>query len=380
MASSATGDASPATPRRRLEQRALPERPLLTTPRHLHASAFLEAERDRMERQPLLGAAGLVFVVPLTALLAFGVGGAQNSLHVFAPIVLSAMPVVVMVVFWWEDWPGTRLRAAWTGWVDSLLIAACALVLTAFAQIVVGRFDFRGIVEPSAAPSHVPTFPSIMPVAGVAFVAMIEITLVSEGWPLRRLGGLVGGPVALVLSHAIAIAVYHGAHGFVSNGRLGTALVLIGLWQVWFFLLWRGWPFSALTQRWPRLALGNAIVLTGGISTYAVGRALDLAPATLNAAASCLIAAALLIAVLFEGVLSGRAARWERLLLSGCLLPVGALLYVGFRAYADRLNWGQAQPLQWVSHITLAIVAAILLHVAVGRRWPFFDQQAVKAT
>jgi hypothetical protein len=44
------------------------------------------------------------------------------------------------------------------------------------------------------------------------------------------------------------------------------------------------------------------------------------------------------------------------------------------------LNWGQAQPLQWVSHITLAIVAAILLHVAVGRRWPFFDQQAVKAT
>jgi hypothetical protein len=30
-------------------------------------------------------------------------------------------------------------------------------------------------------------FPATLPLGGTAFVAMLELTLVGEGWPLRRL-------------------------------------------------------------------------------------------------------------------------------------------------------------------------------------------------
>jgi hypothetical protein len=57
---------------------------------------------------------------------------------------------------------------------------------------------------------------------------------------------------------------------------------------------------------------------------------------------------------------------------------LGLAIYIGLRAYADRLHWGAGQPLQWVSHITLATVAAVLVHVAIDRRWPFAAEEAVE--
>jgi hypothetical protein len=36
-----------------------------------------------------------------------------------------------------------------------------------------------------------------MPLAGAIFVAMLELTLVSEGWPLRRFNRFAGGIAAL---------------------------------------------------------------------------------------------------------------------------------------------------------------------------------------
>jgi hypothetical protein len=362
-------------------QRTLGERPLLTTPRHVRPGEVLEAERHRLERQPLLGIAGLLFVVPVTLLLAFGIGGAERSMLVIGPMLIFAMPVVFMTIFWWEDWPGSKLRPGWTGWIDTLLIVVAALGLTALGQVVVERFDVRGIIQPTAAIGHAPTFPATLPIAGAAFVAMIEITLVSERWPFARLGCLIGGVAALAASWGVAVGVYHAAHGFVSGGRLGAVLVLVGLWQVWFLLAWRGWPISRIGRRWQRLVAANTIILAGGIATYAAGRGMGATPLALNAFASCLIAAAVLVAVLFEGSpLPVGLVRWERLLFLVFLPLVAAVFYVGLRDYAERLHWGTAQPLRWVSHITLAFVAAILVHVAVHRRWPFAARAAVNPT
>ena len=82
---------------------------------------------------------------------------------VLAPLVTFALPVVAMVAFWWEDWPGTRLRASWSGWGDTVLIAFAAVVLTGIGQAIAGHLDLHGIFDPTPGPGHVPTFPDTRP-------------------------------------------------------------------------------------------------------------------------------------------------------------------------------------------------------------------------
>ena len=78
-------------------------------------------------RQPRVGLLGLLLVVPIAGVLAVGAGGADGSVLVLGPLVTYALPLVAMVAFWWEDWPGTRLRSSWSGWADTALIAAGAV-------------------------------------------------------------------------------------------------------------------------------------------------------------------------------------------------------------------------------------------------------------
>ena len=47
-----------------------------------------------------------------------------------------------------------------------------------------------------------------MPLAGAFFVVMLQLTLVGEGWPLRRLGRIPSGPVALAVAWSIALTLY----------------------------------------------------------------------------------------------------------------------------------------------------------------------------
>jgi hypothetical protein len=77
----------------------LPERPPISAPPELDGSTSLAAER----RQPRLGLAGLLLVVPVAWLLAFGAGGAEPSLLVLGPLVTFGLPVIAMVAFWWDD-------------------------------------------------------------------------------------------------------------------------------------------------------------------------------------------------------------------------------------------------------------------------------------
>jgi hypothetical protein len=332
-----------------------------------------------MSAAPLrLGLRGLGLVVPIAALLAFGAGGAEPSLLVLGPIVTASLPLIAMVAFWWEDWPGTRLGRSWAGWADTALIAAGGVVLVAAAQAVAGGPDLRGLFDPSPGAGHVPTFPATLPLTGAAFVAMLQITLVGEGWPLRRLPALAAGPVAVVVSWALALAVYvtlvgvegpagsavTARSGAIGGADLGAAIVWIGAWQVLCFVVWRGWPTARVGPRAARLACAHALVLGGGALTCLLTR-LAVDASTTTAAGGCVVAAGLAVGMLFEAPSSPVRAAVATLVVAAAMLAALSALAVVAGLTGPRAD-------DWVAHASLnAIAASIILHVAVGRRWPF---------
>jgi hypothetical protein len=365
-----------------------PERPSLTTPRRLLSREFLAAERERLARQPGLGLAGLLLVAPVTIALAYAIDGPEHSLLILAPISTFALPAVAMVGFWWNDWPGTSLRAPWTGLVDTVLVIVAGVALTVLGQAVVGGIDLRGIFDATPGPGIPPTFPATMPLAAASFVAMLQLTLVSEGWPLRRFPPVPAGVAALALAWVVALVAYlllvdaqpppgeglHVRSGPVSGAAFGAWLVSVGVWQVSFFVVLHGWPFAEIRRRWVRLAAGNAVVIGGGWLTYLALRDIaNWAPATNSAVGGAAIAAALLIGMLFEGwpatklpPLSGRALKFAG------IAVLTALLYLLLKALADGVDWAKGEPADWIAYVALnGIGIGVILHVAIGKRWPF---------
>jgi hypothetical protein len=314
--------------------------------------------------QPALGRAGLWLVVPVAIALSVGAGGPEPSVLVLAPIVTFGLPLVAMVAFWWNGWPGSRLRPGWSGLLDTALIVVGAVGLTVLGQAVVaGHVSLDGVFDPTPAAETDATFPATMRLAGVAFIAILQITLVSEGWPLRFLGPYAGGIAAVVVSWGAAL--------FLDRLEInGALLVLAGAWQVWFFVAWGGRPVSALRHRWLRLAAGNALVIGGAWVSFVLAH--DLAGVgedALNAAAGSLIAAALIVGMLFE---------YEGGLVSIPLLAVA--LYVALEAIASAVDWQKVTPDEWVTHVTLnAIGVSVILHVAIGQRWPFGSGAATRS-
>jgi hypothetical protein len=171
--------------------------------------------------------------------------------------------------------PGTRLRASWAGWADTALIVVGAILPSGVGQTLAGHLDLVGLFDPSPGPGSVPTFPATLPLAGTAFVAMLQLTLMGEGWPLRRVRPLVGGLLAVAVSWIVALVVYltlagvdpppgsavAARHGPVPSTDLGAALVLIGAGQVLCCVAWRGRPFVAIANRAVRLSSAHLTVL-----------------------------------------------------------------------------------------------------------------------
>jgi hypothetical protein len=103
-------------------------------------------------------------------------------------------------------------------------------------------------------------------------------------------------------------------------------------------------------------------------------RDVDLEPRTsLLALAGSFIAAALVTGLLFDGWLPGSPPpSWRRPATVALDLTLAAVLYAAVKAYADQLHWTNAHPTEWVAHVMLnAIALSVILHVAIGRRWPF---------
>ena len=110
-----------------------------------------------------------------------------------------------------------------------------------------------------------PTFPATLPLAGTAFVAMLQLTLVGEGWPLRRLRPLPAGLLALALSWIVAVVVYltvveieppAGSDVIARDGPVPGADLGRGaradrrVAGARASSCWRGWPFATIaTER-----------------------------------------------------------------------------------------------------------------------------------
>jgi hypothetical protein len=186
----------------------LADRPELTTPPHLRRRDIADLERQHLAAQPWLGIGGLLLGAIVFFALALGTGSTQTSLLILGPLATFALPVVAMVAFWWNDWPGSRLDKPWTGLIDTVLVVVAAIVLSIAGQAVVERSDLRGVFDASPDPGVATTFPATLALAGAAFTAMLELSLVCERWPLGRMGRLRSGIAALALSWAVAIGAY----------------------------------------------------------------------------------------------------------------------------------------------------------------------------
>jgi hypothetical protein len=369
-----------------------PDRPVLTTPDDLQDRAVVRAERRQVAAQPMVGLIGILFAVVVFVPLAYGTGDVESSLDIFGPIATFALPPIAMIAFWWNDWPGTRVRAPWSGLIDTVLVVVLAVVLTVAGEAIVERFDVSSVFRARPGPGHPATFPATLPLAGAAFAAMLQLTLVSEGWPLRRLGRIWSGVAALVVSWAVAVAAYllavntdsapaaaradaglRNTGGPVSAADFGGMLIAIGVWQSVFFIGLRGWPFAGIPSRAGRLLAGNVAVIALGLATYFGLRDLaDWSPGLTDAVCGCVISAVLLVAMLFEG--------WPGTILPplpGRLVDLGLIalatvaLYTGLTAVARNVSWMRASPDAWVTTAALTFLGAgIILHVAIGRRWP----------
>ena len=372
----------------------LPGRPLLTTPPHLQDQACTDLQRQRLAAQPWLGLGGVLLGAAVFFALALGTGSTATSLLILGPISTFALPAVAMVAFWWNDWPGSRLTTPWTGLVDTALVAAAAVVLTIAGQAIIERSDLRAVFE--ASPGTPTTFPATLPLAGAAFTAMLQLSLVCERWPLGNSGRLRSGIAALALSWVAGTGAYfllvntaavpaaeRAASGLRNPGGpitapdFGSALIAVGLWQAVFFIALRGWPVNTITRRPARLLAGNALVIGLGALTYLVLRNLGhWQPDAISAACGCIISAALIVAMLFEGWPAARLPPTPGRALTLALTALAALaLDRAPAAYADSVRWTRATPNEWITTAALSFIGAgIILHVGIGLRWPFAPQ------
>lgn len=364
--------------------RDLPDRPVICTSQ---GSGQKSAAAD--SSQPGLGLAGLLVVIPVAVGVASGAGGLEPSLRIFGPLSTFALPVAAMIAFWWEDWPGSRLRPPLASLVDVLLVVAGGIAITALGQAVVGRSELGALFDPNQGPGrHSPTFPATMPLAGAFFVAMLQLTLVNEGWPLRNLPRLAAGPVALLVSWAIALSVYltvvdtpsqpdttlFSRAGHVLSGpHFSALLVAVSVWQVVFYILLRGWPFGVISRRSTRLPIANATVGAAGAISYVLALVAGLDAPSIDEIGGAVIAAVLLQGMLFDGVprSPGNPTR-ERLTAIAIVAIVAAGVYFLVAAVAHAATGSSADAKEWIAFACLnAIGIAIILHVGISRRWPF---------
>jgi hypothetical protein len=285
-------------------------------------------------RQPDLGLAGLLLVVPASLVLAVGAGGAEPSLHTLGPIVTFALPVVSMIAFWWDRWPGSLLQPAWTGPMDAVVITVAAILLSAIGRLITG-----------------PDIEDSMRLAVAAFVWMLHLTLVCERWPLRGLSRVHAGLGALGIAWTLGLICY--------LANVPSALLLtIAAWQTLCFIAWHGWRLAG------RLVLANVVVLGGGLVTYLVLSGVK--ASVVSDFAGSFIASTLIFGLLFDGWVSSRA--WTL----AAVVTLACALYLALAAYAGSLDWTDADPHDWIAHAELnAISISVITHVVIGRRWPF---------
>ena len=332
------------------------DRPSVSAPDALSTEALADARRG----QPRRGLLGLLFVVPATVLLAVGWGGPVHTLTVLGPLLTFALPIVAVIAFWWQDWPGSLLTGGWSGLGDTVIVAVGGVLLAMLGQ------GLRGIFALSLSDT--------VPLAVGIFGVILQLTLVGECWPLRVLPRIASGLAALLLCWLVGFAVYSGLVGthLVTGDAYASWFAALGVWQMVWYVALRGWPFARIPNRATRLVTAHVSVIACGWLSYLFAEhVLGWAPNRIAEVSGSAIAAILVVAMLFEAWPGIRFAEVPgRTLVLALVAVLTALCSSVLPAIAGLLGVPDHQALSWSTHTTLnALSLAVILHVAVWRRW-----------
>ncbi len=362
------------------------------------ASPVIAEAQEQVSRrsQPLVGVLGLVMVAIAFALLAM-LWSPQTSLVILGPISTFALPVLVVSAIWWGGWPFARFGRPVSGLAHTAMIVVAGVVLAGVGLAVVGHFSVQGMFSSNAAQLNtkgvLTTFPFTVPIAATVFVTMLQLTFVSNKWPLHKMHTVSSGVAAFIFSWVVGVAIYFVVTNWNSvpvaaRSALGlrngvgpmnaidfTALLLcIVVYQMSFFVLFRGWPFSGIKSAGARLVAGHMATIGGGWITFFV--LLDgfkwQDPVIVGACGS-IIGAIFLVAMLFETWPFDQEEPSSNRFGSAVLVViVSGILYFALRALGHVSGtWSQAPVELWIGVCGLNYIAAvIILHYAVWGRWP----------
>lgn len=325
-----------------------------------------EALADARRGQPRRGVLGLLFVVPASVLLAVGWGGPAHTFAVLGPLLTFALPIVAVIAFWWQDWPGSLLSGGWSGLGDTVVVAGGGVLLTLLGQGLLEGVDLQGVFVRGASAE--------VPLAGAIFGVVLQLTLVGERWPLGGLPRIWSGLAALALCWLVGLGVYSGLVGtrLVTGEAFASWFAALGVWQMVWYVALRGWPFARIRCRAVRLATAHiSVIACGWVSYLAAQRLLGWEPSRIAEVSGSAIAAVLVIAMLFE---AWPAIRLTEIPGRSLVLVLAAILTAALSTLlpfvAIRLGLSDRQALSWSTHATLnALSLAVILHVAVWRRW-----------
>jgi hypothetical protein len=372
-----------------------------------HSARIVDVVPRRVDSQPAVGLVGAGIALALVMLLGVVVAP-PTSLQVLGAVTTYSLPVLIASALWWRGWPARGLPRLLAGAVNTAVIVALALALTALGQAIVGHADLTHLldttpaqqgpppagVRPAAPPF--PSYPWTLPLAGLVFLVMVLLTFVCDRWPLRALGDVGSGFAALLAAWAAGLIGYllvadwnpvvppPAQHllGLSNPGGPVSAFTLLGwtlcvaVWAVVLFIPLRGRPFAGLSATAARVAAGNAVSIAGGWLSFIVLR--DAAGFTVpEIAAGCgsVIAASLVAAIVFEGWPARLAATpgVAAAAMLATVAVVAAALYVALEAIGEaRASWTPANPVElWMTVCTLNFIGAgSILWYGVWQRWP----------
>jgi hypothetical protein len=371
----------------------------ITQPSPLAGAPTVGATAKDLRSQPAVGVIGLCVASTLCLLLGVAIAP-LDSLQILGSVTTFALPILIASALWWQGWPARSSSRAVSGVINTLLIAGVAVVLTALAQVIVGRGDLAHLLSTTPAghgpgrPAF-PSYPWTLPLAALIFLTMIQLTFVCDRRPLRRLGTPGAGIAAVTLSWIVGLVAYkvlanwnavvpppvQQALGLSNPGGPVSAFNLLGwtlcvaVWSVLLFIPLKGRPFGRIGSVPARLVAGNLATIALGWATFRVlFGPIALTVPEIAAACGTVIAASLVAALILEGwparLLTSGFARDGAMLATIAVLA--AVMFIVLKALGASTAWPATNPVYlWMTVCALNFVAAgSILWYGVFRRWP----------
>jgi hypothetical protein len=371
-----------------------------TQPSPLVAAPTAGATARELRSQPAVGVIGVCVASTLCLLLGVAIAP-LDSLQILGSVTTFALPILIASALWWHGWPARSSSRAASGLLNTLLIAGLAVGLTALAQVIIGRGDLSHLLSTTPAghgPGRppFPSYPWTLPLAGLIFLTMIQLTFVCDRRPLRRLGTPGAGIAAITLSWIVGLAAYvllanwnavvpapvQQALGLSNPGGPVSAFNLLGwtlcvaVWSVVLFIPLKGRAFGRIASVPARLVAGNLATIALGWATFLLlSGPIGLTVPEIAAGCGTVIAASLVAALILEGwpsrLAHAPAARDGALVLTIAVLA--AAIFIVLKALGDAgTTWPPTNPVYlWMTVCALNFIAAgSILWYGVFRRWP----------